>query len=110
MKQSDENWDLADFGPSETIPKEFSNPDNLSLSNQKKERFTQDTKFRKSFSEWVMWIVPLWLIGTFILMICAGLGWMTFSDAAIVALLTTTTANVLGLAHIVLKGLFPEGK
>ena len=43
------------------------------------------------------------------LMFFTGFRLTSFSDGVIVALLTTTTANVLGLAFIVLKGMFPEG-
>lgn len=103
-----DSWVIGDTQKNDDIPQKFQNPDELDLDAQKK-RFRQDTEFRKYFSYWVMLIVPGWLVLTMVLMTCAGFGWMRFSDGAIIALLTTTTANVLGLAHIVLKGMFPEG-
>ena len=55
-----------------------------------------------------MFIVPMWLIGVFfVVCMCASNVWQ-LSDIAFSALLTTTTANILGLAYIVLKGMFPQ--
>lgn len=110
MRKNDDSWDLKSVNPLKDISQELRDPDNLNLSEQKKDRFTQDTRFRKLFSYWIIVIIPIWLILTILLMFFTGFGLTTFSDAAIVALLTTTTANVLGLAFIVLKGMFPEGR
>lgn len=84
--------------------------DELSVNQQKAKRYSQNTKYRRLFSNWVMWIVPLWLLGVFILVILCGIHILTLSDKVLVALLATTTANILGLAYIVLKGMFPQGK
>ena len=109
MELNEIKWILDDIDPPVNLPPILQNPDKNDMEEQEKERFKQDTKFRKHFSNWVMWIVPIWLLLTMMLMIFTGFGLTSFSDGAIVALLTTTTANVLGLAHIVLKGMFPEG-
>ena len=109
MKASDFNWILDDVDPASAFSPNFQDPDKNDLAVQKKERFEQDTKFRKHFSNWVMAIVPSWLLLTMVLMFFTGFNLTSFSDGAIVALLTTTTANVLGLAFIALKGMFPEG-
>lgn len=82
--------------------------DTSSLKEQEKQRYAQDTKYRKHLTQWVMHIVPLWLIGIlFITCMCASTVWH-LSDIAISALLATTTANILGLAYIVLRGMFPQ--
>lgn len=82
--------------------------DTSSLKEQEKRRYAQDTKYRKHLTQWVMHIVPLWLIGIFfITCMCASTVWH-LSDVAISALLATATANILGLAHIVLRGMFPQ--
>lgn len=84
--------------------------DELTVGQQKAKRYSQNTKYRRLFSNWVMWIVPSWLLGVLLLVILCGLQFMTLSDQVLVALLATTTANILGLAYIVLKGMFPQGK
>lgn len=57
-----------------------------------------------------MCIVPTWLAGVFfVICMCASKVW-ELSDLSFSALLTTTTANILGLAYIVLKGMFPQKK
>ena len=84
--------------------------DASSLKEQEKIRYSQDTKYRKHLTQWVMHIVPIWLSGVFVVVcLCASKVW-ELSDLAFSALLTTTTANILGLAYIVLKGMFPQKK
>lgn len=82
--------------------------DDLSMKDQIKERYGQDTRFRKHLAHWVMYIVPAWLgcvlfIITFNEPFCFNL-----DPNVLVTLLATTTVNVLGLAYIVLKGIFPQ--
>lgn len=80
--------------------------DTSSLKEQEKIRYSRDTKYRRHLTQWVMHIVPIWLIGVFIIVcMCASKVW-ELTDIAFSALLTTTTANILGLAYIVLKGMF----
>lgn len=86
--------------------KSNANIDAMSISGQTRERYKQDTRFRKHFSWWVMSIAPAWLVIVATLVYLCASGLFYLSDAAIVALLTTTTANVLGLAYIVLHGIF----
>jgi len=73
---------------------------------QKTRRFAEDTKHRKGLVSWVKFVVTSWLacvlfVVTFNLKLSLNL-----SDTVLVTLLTTTTINILGLAYIVLKGLF----
>lgn len=79
--------------------------DEESLSKQKRIRYGQDTRFRKHLAHWVMWIVPLWLLLVLSIIASCGLKWMGLSSNVLITLLATTTANVLGLAYIVLKGI-----
>lgn len=102
-------WTIEDINPESNIPETMHNPDEDSLSTQKKARFKQDTEFRKHFSIWVMIIVPVWLVLTLVVLVLTGLEITIYSEGVLVALLATTTANVLGLAFIVLRGMFPEG-
>lgn len=88
---------------SENIPEDV---DDLSLKDQIKERYSQDTRFRKHLAHWVMWIVPLWLICVIFILISNKLLGFCLDSSVLISLLATTTFNVLGLAYIVLKGIF----
>lgn len=90
-------------------PKNF-DADELSLSEQKRQRYYQNTKYRRYFSVWVMIIVPSWLVLVLALLALCAFSVAALSDTVLVTLLATTTANILGLAFIVLKGMFPQAK
>jgi hypothetical protein len=87
--------------------------DSLELKAQKKlanERYRQDTDERKLLSHWVMFVVSVWLLLVFAILIMTGCMILDMSDTVLCVLLGTTTINILGLAYIVLQGLFPESK
>lgn len=84
--------------------------DEMSMSKQKARRYRQNTIYRKYFSLWVMLIVPVWLTAVFVLVVLCGFGKCSLSNSVLNTLLATTTANILGLAYIVLKGMFPQGQ
>jgi hypothetical protein len=84
--------------------------DKSELEWQKSRRYYEDTRHRGRLTRWVMWVVSLWLALVLLLVLLAGTRIISLSETVLVALLATTTANILGLAYIVLKGMFPEGK
>lgn len=43
--------------------------DDKSMRQQKKERFSQDTRFRKHLANWVMTIVPCWLLSVIVILL-----------------------------------------
>ena len=88
----------------------FDDIDSISLDQQKKKRYEQNTLWRERFSLWVMWIIPIWLIFVLIIIILVGSKVLTLPTSSINVLLGTTTLNVLGLSYIVLKGMFPSGR
>lgn len=98
---------LKDNGGSQSsLP--IDNIDMSSLKEQERIRYSQDTKFRKHLTRWVMWLIPLWLLSVlYILAKCASMEWY-LSDVTLSTLLATTTINILGLANIVLRGMFPQ--
>ncbi len=71
---------------------------------QKTKRYADDTRHRQGLVSWVKYVVSLWLLGTF-MVLCLN-NFLMLNDGVLVALLTTTTVNILGLAFIVLRGLF----
>lgn len=70
------------------------------------EDFEKSIKHRHTLVIWMMCVVSIWLViaaGIVIIQLCIKQG---LSDTVLCTLLSTTTINVLGLAVIVLKGLF----
>ena len=55
-----------------------------------------------------MIIVPAWLMSVVVLIYLHGYNTLDLDKEVLITLLATTTVNVLGLAYIVLKGIFPE--
>lgn len=71
------------------------------------DRYKQNTEYRKNLTRWVMWTSVCWLgFVAVILVLNSSINGFVLSDAVLAVLLGTTTANVLGLALIVLKGMF----
>jgi len=70
-------------------------------------RFDQDTKTRFWLSIWVAVVSTLWIV--FVVCIICFCHFRMNSEIMI-ALLCTSTANILGLPYIVLHGLFDKDK
>lgn len=92
--QSDTSWDS----------------DVMDLRSQKRDRYRQDTSYRRYFAIWVMVIVPVWLASILVLVYLDGFDKIHINDPVFIAFLTNSTATVLGLAYIVLKGIFDVNK
>ena len=80
--------------------------DTMSMEDQERERYGQDTRFRKYLSRCVMCMLPIWLFLVILIVYLCSFGLCELTDVQMSTLLATTTANVLGLAYIVLKGMF----
>lgn len=96
--------------PENIVGDELEDVDDKSMREQRKARFSQDTRFRKHLANWVMIIVPSWLFLVIVILFFAGFNLLKLQTEVLITLLATTTVNVLGLAYIVLKGIFPESK
>lgn len=73
-----------------------------------KDRFVKDTYHRENLIVFTKYIVKFWLVSVVIFLFLSGSGILRFklSDSVLCVLLGTTTINVVGLAYIILKGLF----
>jgi len=80
--------------------------DKHDLEWQKTKRFAEDTNHRKWLIFWVKCVVSLWLLCVIIVVAFNSIFQFNLNDSVLIALLTTTTVNILGLAFIVLTGLF----
>lgn len=71
------------------------------------QRYLKDTRDRGWLAKWTAWVVSAWLFLVItILYFNKNYFCLFLSDTVLVALLGTTTLNVLGLSFIVLKGHF----
>lgn len=68
----------------------------------------QERELQKRVARWVMWVVSVWLFFIAVLLVCVGNSHLNYSDGVLIALLATTTANIIGLAYFMAKGLFPN--
>ena len=66
----------------------------------------QDRKQRKVFAQWIFGLVCAYLLVVLTGIFLVGFGQMKLSDIVLNVLLTTTTANVIGIFIIVAKYLF----
>lgn len=94
-----------------------STKNNIAVSGQrvnsqtlKLNRYSDTSKLRKHSAYWVMVVVSFWLILVVSIVFFCGFECMTLEPSVIIALLTTTTANILGLPLIILQGLYPKEK
>ena len=71
-------------------------------------RFSEDTAHRRSLIKWVKWTVSLWLAGVLSVITFNNILCLKLETGVQITLLATTTVNILGLAYIVLEGLFKE--
>lgn len=93
---------------SPSIPNQ--NADLLSIEDQEKRRYAQDTGHRKLLVIWMICIVTFWLVMVLFFVSCNDLLNFNIQSEILIVLLATTTLNVLGLANIILHGLFPRPK
>lgn len=74
-------------------------------------RYEQDTKWRDRLAKWVVWVTSIWMFTILLILLIEGFcSTFDLEKEVLITLLATTTANVLGLPLIVLRGIFSEGK
>lgn len=113
-----------DFNPDESFESDDRNAldsQENALSRAKAGRYSEGTVHRRGLVKWVKWLIPAYLACIVTILLLVGLDGFrltllgkafapefgfALSDGVLVALLCTTTANVLGLSAIVLRGLF----
>ena len=106
--ESFDNKQLTPNAISNTIENSGNDPDSLNISEQKRKRYEQNTLHRKFLMYWVVSVVSIWLLIVINVIIANAKLKLGMESEVQITLLATTTVNVLGLAYIVLKGLFEE--
>jgi hypothetical protein len=72
----------------------------------------QDIAERKKYSGRIFWLLAFWLGGIFILLLLQGgspYHWFSLSDSVLIAAISGTTINVIGIFIVVTRYLFPSG-
>lgn len=82
----------------------------IKMKDLENERFKSDTKDRKWLAKWTAYVVSIWLGLVLLILFSNNFFSLNLSDTVLVALLGTTTLNVLGLSFIVLKGHFQSSQ
>lgn len=73
-------------------------------------RLIDDNKARKTFSQRLFFITVLWMFIVLVIVIQCGRKAIVLSDGVLIALITTTTANVFGFFYVVVNYLFNKDK
>lgn len=73
-------------------------------------RYSDTSKLRKHSAYWVMVVVSFWLLLVVSIVFFCGFECMKLEPSVIIALLTTTTVNIIGLPLVLLQGLYPKEK
>ena len=96
------------------IEEDYSNQDQkLELLLKQEELFgrRQDREQRKEFAQSIFDCVMLYLFSTLLIVVFAGMKHgLVLSDGVMIALLTTASANVIGILLIVVRYLFHHHK
>lgn len=71
-------------------------------------RYSDTSTLRKCSAVWVMVVVSVWLLVVLLILILCGASVITIQSGVLIALLGTTTANIIGLPLVLLKGLYPK--
>ncbi len=70
----------------------------------------QDTRQRKLFAERIFWLLCAWIFGMFAVVILQGfqLDMFRLSDTVLLALIGSSTVNIIGVFLVVVNYLFPK--
>jgi sterol desaturase/sphingolipid hydroxylase (fatty acid hydroxylase superfamily) len=82
------------------------------FKDAKLREITQNIDERKSYAKKLFILISSWLFGVFLLLVFSGvksiplLGGFSLSDSVLIAILTSTTLNILGIFAFVTKYLY----
>ena len=80
------------------------------MAKEHLKRLIDDNKARKTFSYWIFTATILWMFFVLMIVVQCGRGSINLSDGVLIALITTTTANVFGFLYVVVNYLFNKTK
>jgi len=74
------------------------------------ERYREDTSLRKSLAIIFTMIIIFWLLSVILILVGNNCNHYNLSDNVLIALMVTSTANVIGMMLIILRNLFPSNE
>jgi hypothetical protein len=80
------------------------------MAKENLKRLIEDNKARKTFSYWIFTATILWMFFVLMIVVQVGRRSIILSDGVLIALITTTTANVFGFLYVVVNYLFNKTK
>lgn len=80
------------------------------VARENLKRLIEDNKARKTFSYWIFTATVLWMFFVLMIVVQCGRRSIILSDGVLIALITTTTANVFGFLYVVVNYLFNKNK
>jgi hypothetical protein len=80
------------------------------IAREHLKRLIEDNKARKTFSYWIFIATVLWMFFVLMIVVQVGRRAIMLSDGVLIALITTTTANVFGFLYVVVNYLFNKEK
>ena len=66
----------------------------------------QDRIQRKEYANKIFNLLRIYLLAVFVILCCNGFNFFSLKDPVLIAIVTTTTANVIGIFYFVAKYLF----
>jgi len=74
----------------------------------KNDRYKDNTDMRKALVVAFTTIIAFWLLAVLLILVGDRVNKYVLSEYTLIAFLTTSSANVLGMMYVILKNLFPE--
>jgi len=106
---------ISKVNPQEAEKEEQSKLDDEQQLNIRKltaevEKFEQDNEGRRVLRDAIFIVTLMWMGGVMFTIWKIGIGVLRLSDTVLVALITTTTANVFGFLYVVVNYLYNKDK
>lgn len=74
------------------------------------QRISEENSLRKQYSDNIFTVTVIWMFLILLMVVACGQKTLVLSDSVIIALITTTTANVAGFLYVVVNYLFNKDK
>jgi hypothetical protein len=80
------------------------------MRKEQLKRLIADNQARKRFSQWIFAVTVIWMFCVLMIVVQCARGVFHLTDGVMIALITTTTANVFGFFYVVVNYLFNREK
>ncbi|MBT2266338.1 hypothetical protein [Rhodococcus erythropolis] len=105
-----ENSVVGDLTSEESPNNEVTPATAEQMSQAAADRARHDNNHRNNLVKWTMWVVSVSLIANFgVFGVYMGSQWHEISDSVMIAWISATVIEVLGIAYIITSDLFKDG-